>query len=170
MLRRILVGTFVASGSGSEAYLGRAMRLRRAVAMDFARVFSVSGEGGDHRGVDALLVPTAAGDAPKLDYAIGAGWGETTVGPVRYSAAEEYATDCMTVPFSLAGLPAISLPAGLSARGMPLGLQLVGRLGRDWDLLAMARALEGRLHFQDRLRARGTFWIPGADPPPLSPP
>ena len=172
VLRRILVGTFVASGSGSEAYLGRAMRLRRAVAMDFGKVFSgeggVRGRGRDW-GVDALLVPTAAGDAPKLDYAIGAGWGETTVGPVRYSAAEEYATDCMTVPFSLAGLPAISLPAGLSARGMPLGLQLVGRLGRDWDLLAMARALEGRLHFQDRLRTRGTFWIPGADPPPVSP-
>jgi len=157
VLRRILVGTFVASGGGSEQYLGRAMRLRRAVAQDLAAVFS--------SGVDALLVPTAAGDAPRLDYAIGSGWGETTVGPSKYSAAEEYATDCMTVPFSLAGLPVINVPAGLSARGMPLGLQLVGRLGRDWDLLAMARALEGQLKFRQRLRESGTFWIQDAAPP-----
>jgi aspartyl-tRNA(Asn)/glutamyl-tRNA(Gln) amidotransferase subunit A len=118
--RRILIGTYVLSAGYYDAYYLKAQKVRSLIARDFREAFKT---------VDVILTPTAPSDA----FAIG----EKTDDPVTM-----YLNDVFTVPTSLAGLPAISVPAGLSARGLPLGLQLIGRPFDEETVLRAAAALE----------------------------
>jgi aspartyl-tRNA(Asn)/glutamyl-tRNA(Gln) amidotransferase subunit A len=130
--RRVLIGTYVLSAGYYDAYYLKAQKVRQLIAEDFRRAFE---------GVDVLLTPTA----PSAAFAIG----EKMDDPVAM-----YLNDVFTVPASLAGLPAISVPAGLSAEGLPLGLQVIGR---PWDEATVFRAagvLEDAAGFAARPRRR----------------
>lgn len=123
--RRILIGTYVLSAGYYDAYYLKAQKVRALIANDFTTAFA---------SVDALLTPTAPSDA----FAIG----EKMDDPITM-----YLNDVFTVPTSLAGLPAISVPAGLSGRGLPLGLQLIGRPFDEATVLKLAGALEADAGF-----------------------
>ena len=103
--RRILIGTYVLSAGYYDAYYLKAQKVRALIARDFTETFEK---------VDAILTPTA----PSAAFAIG----ERTADPIAM-----YLNDVLTVPANLAGLPAMSVPAGLDANGLPLGLQAIGR-------------------------------------------
>ena len=118
--RRILIGTYVLSAGYYDAYYLKALKVRRRIADDFDAAF---------REVDAILTPTA----PSAAF----GLGERTDDPVAM-----YLNDVFTVTTNLAGLPGISLPAGLSSEGLPLGLQLIGRALDEGTLFSLAGAME----------------------------
>ena len=118
--RRILIGTYVLSAGYYDAYYLKAQKVRRRIADDFDAAF---------REVDAILTPTA----PSAAF----GLGERDDDPVSM-----YLNDVFTVTTNLAGLPGISLPAGLSSRGLPLGLQLIGRALDEGTLFSLAGAME----------------------------
>jgi aspartyl-tRNA(Asn)/glutamyl-tRNA(Gln) amidotransferase subunit A len=124
--RRILIGTYVLSAGYYDAYYLKAQKVRRRIADDFATAFET---------VDALLTPTAPSAAFRL--------GETSADPVAM-----YLNDIFTVTVNLAGLPAISLPGGLDASGLPLGLQLIGRALDEGALFTLAGALEKAAAFR----------------------
>jgi len=126
--RRILIGTYVLSAGFYDAYYRKAQRVRKQIADDFTSVYQK---------VDALLTPTA----PSAAFAIG----EKMDDPVAM-----YLNDVFTVPASLAGLPGISIPAGLSSSGLPLGLQLLGRPFDEETVLKAAGVLEGAAAFDAR--------------------
>jgi aspartyl-tRNA(Asn)/glutamyl-tRNA(Gln) amidotransferase subunit A len=126
--RRILIGTYVLSAGYYDAYYLKAQKVRRRIADDFDAAF---------RDVDALLTPTA----PSAAF----GLGERTDDPVAM-----YLNDVFTVTTNLAGLPGISLPAGLSSSGLPLGLQLIGRALDEGTLFSLAGALEKAAAFKAR--------------------
>ncbi len=125
--RRILIGTYVLSAGYYDAYYLKAQKVRALIARDFNEAF---------KQVDVILTPTTPSDA----FAIG----EKTDDPITM-----YLNDVFTVPTSLAGLPGISVPAGLSARGLPLGLQLIGRPFDEETVLRAAAALEQAAGFVD---------------------
>ncbi|HUC09513.1 MAG TPA: amidase family protein, partial [Stellaceae bacterium] len=125
--RRVLIGTYVLSAGYYDAYYLKAQRVRALIARDFAEAF---------QRVDAILAPTA----PSAAFAIG----ENSDDPVTM-----YLNDVFTVPASLAGLPAISVPAGLTADGLPLGLQIIGRAFDEEAVLRVAGVLEGAAQFRD---------------------
>jgi aspartyl-tRNA(Asn)/glutamyl-tRNA(Gln) amidotransferase subunit A len=120
--RRILIGTYVLSAGYYDAYYLRAQKVRALIARDFAEAFQK---------VDAILTPTAPSDAFKL--------GEKQDDPITM-----YLNDVFTVPASLAGVPAMSVPAGLSAQGLPLGLQVIGRMFDEETVLKVGAVLEGK--------------------------
>jgi aspartyl-tRNA(Asn)/glutamyl-tRNA(Gln) amidotransferase subunit A len=122
--RRIMLGTYALSSGYYDAYYGRAQRVRTKIAEDFANAFSE---------VDFILTPTAPSVAFKL--------GEKTSDPLAM-----YLNDYCTVPMSLAGIPAISIPCGLSA-GLPVGLQIAGPAFSENRLLDAAHAVEQSLGF-----------------------
>jgi len=124
--RRILIGTYVLSAGYYDAYYKKAQRVRGRIIEDFRNAFEK---------VDVLLTPTA----PSGAFAIG----EEPTDPVTM-----YLNDVFTVPASLAGLPGISLPAGLSADGLPLGLQLLAKNFDEETLFAAAGTLETALAFK----------------------
>jgi aspartyl-tRNA(Asn)/glutamyl-tRNA(Gln) amidotransferase subunit A len=124
--RRVLIGTYVLSAGYYDAYYLKAQRVRSLVMRDFATAFEQ---------VDCLLAPTA----PSAAFAIG----ENSDDPVAM-----YLNDVFTVPASLAGLPAISVPAGLSGDGLPLGLQLIGRGFDERTVLRVAGVLEEAAQFR----------------------
>jgi aspartyl-tRNA(Asn)/glutamyl-tRNA(Gln) amidotransferase subunit A len=126
--RRVLIGTYVLSAGYYDAYYLRAQRVRTLIARDFARAYEQ---------VDVLLTPTA----PSAAFGIG----EKMDDPVAM-----YLNDVFTVPASLAGLPAISVPAGLSADGLPLGLQIIGRAFDEETVIAAGAALERAAAFTHR--------------------
>jgi aspartyl-tRNA(Asn)/glutamyl-tRNA(Gln) amidotransferase subunit A len=126
--RRVLIGTYALSAGYYDAYYLKAQRVRTLIARDFAEVFER---------VDCLLAPTA----PSAAFAAG----EMTEDPVAM-----YLNDVFTVPANLAGLPAISVPAGLSADGLPLGLQLIGRAFDEATVLRVAEVLERAAQFRHR--------------------
>jgi aspartyl-tRNA(Asn)/glutamyl-tRNA(Gln) amidotransferase subunit A len=126
--RRVLIGTYVLSHGYYDAYYLRAQRVRTLIARDFARAYEQ---------VDVLLAPTA----PSAAFAIG----EKMDDPVAM-----YLNDVFTVPASLAGLPAISVPAGLSADGLPLGLQIIGRAFDEETVITAGAALERAAAFSHR--------------------
>jgi aspartyl-tRNA(Asn)/glutamyl-tRNA(Gln) amidotransferase subunit A len=122
--RRIMLGTYALSSGYYDAYYARAQRVRTKIAEDFREAFTQ---------VDVIVTPTAPTVAFKL--------GEKTSDPLSM-----YLNDFCTVPMSLAGIPAISIPCGLSA-GLPVGLQLAGPAFSENRLLDAAHALERSLGF-----------------------
>jgi aspartyl-tRNA(Asn)/glutamyl-tRNA(Gln) amidotransferase subunit A len=126
--RRIMIGTFVLSAGYYDAYYLRAQKVRTLVKRDFEKVFA--------DGVDAILAPAT----PTPAFGIGE---KSSDDPV-----EMYLNDVFTVTVNLAGLPGISVPAGLSGDGLPLGLQLIGRPFEEETLFSLAEIME---------QAAGTF-------------
>lgn len=118
--RRILIGTYVLSAGYYDAYYIKAQKVRTLIAQDFADAYNL---------VDVLLTPTT----PTAAFAVG----EKIDDPLSM-----YLNDVFTVPVNLAGLPGISIPAGLSSQGLPLGLQLIGRTFDEETLLRVADVLE----------------------------
>ncbi len=123
--RRILIGTYVLSAGYYDAYYVKAQKVRALIAQEFAEAFKKA---------DVLLTPTA----PFPAFAIG----EKMDDPVQM-----YINDVFTVPASLAGLPAMSVPAGLSADGLPLGLHLIGKPFDEATLLRVGQAVEQAANF-----------------------
>ena len=123
--RRVLIGTYVLSAGYYDAYYLKAQRVRALIARDFAAAF---------QRVDCILAPTA----PSAAFAIG----EKADDPIAM-----YLNDVFTVPADLAGLPAISVPAGLSADRLPLGLQVIGRAFDESTVLRVGAVLENRARF-----------------------
>ncbi len=128
--RRILIGTYVLSAGYYDAYYLRAQKVRALILKDFTGAFSR---------VDALLTPTA----PSAAFALG----ENMDDPVKM-----YLNDVFTVPASMAGVPGMSVPAGLDADGLPLGLQVIGRPFDEETVFAVGAALERSAGF-DKLPA-----------------
>ncbi|MFC6435549.1 Asp-tRNA(Asn)/Glu-tRNA(Gln) amidotransferase subunit GatA [Novosphingobium resinovorum] len=123
--RRILIGTYVLSAGFYDAYYTKAQKVRALISQDFAKAFEQ---------VDVLLTPTA----PSAAFALG----ESNEDPIAM-----YLNDVFTVPASLAGLPAMSVPADLDAQGLPLGLQIIGRPLDEQGVLNAGLAIEGRAGF-----------------------
>ena len=120
--RRVMIGTYVLSAGFYDAYYNRARRVRALIKQDFEQVFAA--------GVDAILTPATPSSA--------FGLGEmASADPI-----EMYLNDVFTVTVNLAGLPGISVPVGLDAKGLPLGLQLIGRPWDEAGLLNHAHVLE----------------------------
>ena len=120
--RRIMIGSYVLSSGFFDAYYLQAQKARTVLINEFNTLFEQ---------YDFLLMPTAPTPA--------FGIGENTDDPVKM-----YLADVMTVPPSLAGLPALSVPAGVNAQGLPIGAQLVGRTKSDATLIALAGSMEAR--------------------------
>ncbi|CAO3413191.1 Asp-tRNA(Asn)/Glu-tRNA(Gln) amidotransferase subunit GatA [Azospirillum endophyticum] len=118
--RRILIGTYVLSAGYYDAYYNKARQVRTRIKQDFDEAF---------KSCDVILTPTA----PSTPFAIG----EKMDDPVQM-----YLIDVFTVPVNLAGLPAMSVPAGLGADGLPLGLQLIGRPFDEETLLRVGQIVE----------------------------
>jgi aspartyl-tRNA(Asn)/glutamyl-tRNA(Gln) amidotransferase subunit A len=118
--RRIMIGTYVLSAGYYDAYYLRAQKIRALILRDFTEAFGK---------VDAILTPTA----PSAAF----GLGEKMDDPVTM-----YLNDVFTVPASLAGVPAMSVPAGLSAEGLPLGLQVIGKHFDEETVFAVSSVLE----------------------------
>jgi aspartyl-tRNA(Asn)/glutamyl-tRNA(Gln) amidotransferase subunit A len=118
--RRILIGTYVLSAGYYDAYYLRAQKVRALILRDFTEAFGK---------VDALLTPTA----PSAAFA----QGENMDDPIKM-----YLNDLFTTQADLAGVPAISVPGGLDANGLPLGLQVIGKPFDEETVLAVAAAIE----------------------------
>ena len=129
--RRVMVGTYVLSAGYYDAYYLKAQRVRALILGDFTEAF---------KAVDVILAPST----PSAAFAVG----EKMDDPIAM-----YLNDVFTVPANLAGLPGISLPAGLSEDGLPLGLQIIGRAFDEETVLKAAAALEAAAGFS----ARPTF-------------
>ncbi len=123
--RRILLGTYTLSAGYYDAYYIKAQKVRRLILQDFEKAYEKC---------DFLLTPTA----PSAAFAIG----ENEDDPIKM-----YLNDVFTVPASLAGLPGISLPAGLSSEGLPLGLQILGRAWDEETVFRAAGAIERAANF-----------------------
>jgi aspartyl-tRNA(Asn)/glutamyl-tRNA(Gln) amidotransferase subunit A len=123
--RRIMIGTYVLSAGYYDAYYLRAQKVRALILKDFTDVFAQ---------VDVLLTPTAPTGA--------FGQGEKMDDPVAM-----YLNDVFTVPASMAGVPGMSVPAGLDAQGLPLGLQVIGRPFDEETVFAVSQVLEDAAAF-----------------------
>ena len=133
--RRVMVGTYVLSAGFYDAYYNRARRVRTLIKRDFEEAFD--------QGVDAILTPAT----PSAAFGLGE---MADADPVAM-----YLNDVFTVTVNLAGLPGISVPAGLDPKGLPLGLQLIGRPWEEGDLLNVAYALETAAGFVSK---PGKWW------------
>ncbi|MET0601446.1 MAG: Asp-tRNA(Asn)/Glu-tRNA(Gln) amidotransferase subunit GatA [Baekduia sp.] len=122
--RRIMLGTYALSSGYYDAYYGKAQRVRTKIAEDYRNAFET---------VDLIVTPTA----PTVAFALGA----KTADPL-----EMYLNDLFTVPISLAGIPAISIPAGLSDN-LPVGFQMAGPAFSENRILGAAYALERAIGF-----------------------
>ena len=131
--RRIMIGTYVLSAGFYDAYYTKAQKVRTLIVRDFEQAFQQC---------DVLLTPTA----PSAAFALG----EKTADPIAM-----YLNDVFTVPASLAGLPAMSVPGGLDAQGLPLGLQIIGRPLDEQGVLNAGLAIEQRAGFSAR---PGKWW------------
>lgn len=129
--RRILIGTYVLSAGFYDAYYTQAQKVRTLIARDFERAFEQC---------DVLLTPTA----PSAAFALG----EKQADPLAM-----YLNDVFTVPASLAGLPAMSVPGGLDKDGLPLGLQIIGKPLDEQGVLNAGLAIEQRAGFTARPQA-----------------
>jgi len=131
VIRRILLGTFVLSAGFYDAYYMRAQRVRRLIYDDFKKVFEQ---------VDVLLTPAAP--TPALSYEA----------MKNMSPVDVYLGDVFTTPSSLAGVPALSLPVGLSKEGLPIGLQVIGKHFDEETVFQVAGALEMAAQFNVKPR------------------
>jgi aspartyl-tRNA(Asn)/glutamyl-tRNA(Gln) amidotransferase subunit A len=120
--RRIMIGTYVLSAGYYDAYYLRAQKVRTLIKRDFEDVFA--------RGVDAILTPAT----PSAAFGIGEKGGADPI--------EMYLNDVFTVTVNMAGLPGLSVPGGLSAEGLPLGLQLIGRPFDEETLFSLGAVIE----------------------------
>jgi aspartyl-tRNA(Asn)/glutamyl-tRNA(Gln) amidotransferase subunit A len=118
--RRIMIGTYALSAGYYDAYYLKAQKVRTLIKQDFEQAFEQ---------VDALVTPTAPTTAFKLN--------EKVSDPLSM-----YLLDLMTIPVNLAGLPALSLPCGFDAAGLPVGLQIIGNVLREDQILQVAHAYE----------------------------
>lgn len=126
--RRIMLGAYALSAGYYDAYYRKAQSVRTLVCRDFEEAF---------RKVDVVLSPTSPVPAFKI--------GEKTHSPL-----EMYLMDVLTLPCSLAGLPGVSIPCGFTGKGLPIGLQLLGRPFDEAQLLTAARAFEREHDFHQR--------------------
>ena len=120
--RRIMIGTYVLSAGYYDAYYVRAQKIRTLIKRDFETAFDA--------GIDAILTPAT----PSAAFGLGE---KGSADPV-----EMYLNDIFTVTVNMAGLPGISVPAGLSTEGLPLGLQVIGRAFDEETLFSVARVIE----------------------------
>ena len=127
--RRIMIGTYVLSSGYYDAYYLKAQKVRRLIKNDFDEVY---------KKVDAILTPSTPSSAFKI--------GEKTNDPVSM-----YLNDIFTVPINLAGLPAISIPAGHDEKGYPLGLQIIGKAFDEQNILNIAYSLEEEINFKNKM-------------------
>jgi aspartyl-tRNA(Asn)/glutamyl-tRNA(Gln) amidotransferase subunit A len=132
--RRVMVGTYVLSAGFYDAYYNRARRVRALIKQDFDTVFA--------EGVDAILTPAT----PSAAFGLGE---MADADPIQM-----YLNDVFTVTVNLAGLPGIAVPTGQDDKGLPLGLQLIGRPWEEADLLNVAYSLEQSAGFV----AKPTKW------------
>ncbi|MCW1427743.1 Asp-tRNA(Asn)/Glu-tRNA(Gln) amidotransferase subunit GatA [Novosphingobium sp. JCM 18896] len=123
--RRILIGTYVLSAGFYDAYYTQAQKVRALISRDFKEAWAHC---------DVILAPTT----PSASFALG----EKSADPL-----EMYLNDVFSVPASLAGLPAMSVPAGLNAEGLPLGLQIIGKPFDEQGVLNAGLAIESRAQF-----------------------
>tara|TARA_B100001029_G_scaffold162263_1_gene151557 strand:+ start:309 stop:1769 length:1461 start_codon:yes stop_codon:yes gene_type:complete len=128
--RRILIGTYVLSSGYYDAYYLKAQKVRYLIKNDFDQVF---------KKVDAILTPSTPSSAFKI--------GEKKDDPISM-----YLNDIFTVPVNLAGIPAISIPAGTDNNNYPLGLQLIGKPLDEQKLLNIAFAAEKKINFKQTLK------------------
>jgi len=117
--RRIMIGTYVLSSGYYDSYYGKACAVRELIKQDFEKAFEK---------VDAILTPTTPSPAFKI--------GEKTADPLTM-----YLADIFTVSANIACIPAISVPAGMTSAGLPVGMQLMGAYGEDLLLLEVAKEL-----------------------------
>jgi len=120
--RRIMIGTYVLSAGYYDAYYLRAQKVRTLIKKDFEECFA--------RGIDAMLTPAT----PTAAFGVGE---KGQADPI-----EMYLNDVFTVTVNMAGLPGISVPAGLDGQGLPLGLQLIGRPFDEATLFSLGQAIE----------------------------
>ena len=132
--RRIMIGTYVLSSGYYDAYYLKAQKVRKLIKNDFDEVY---------KKVDAILTPSTPSSAFKI--------GEKSNDPVSM-----YLNDIFTVPVNLAGLPAISIPAGVDAKGYPLGLQIIGKPFDEQNILNIAYAMEEKINFKNKIT---DWWI-----------
>jgi len=126
--RRVLIGTYVLSAGYYDAYYLKAQKVRTRIADDFREAWQT---------VDAILTPATPSAAFSAD--------DPPTDPVAM-----YLNDVFTVPVNLAGLPGISVPSGLTADGLPLGLQVIGKAFDEATVLRVGRALEEAAAFDAR--------------------
>ncbi len=132
--RRILIGTYVLSSGYYDAYYLKAQKVRQLIKKDFDDNF---------RKVDAILTPSTPSSAFKI--------GEKTNDPISM-----YLNDIFTVPANLAGLPALSLPAGLDKQGYPLGLQLISKALDEQKILNIGYAIEKNCGYKNKIKK---WWL-----------
>ena len=125
--RRILIGAYVLSAGYYDAYYRQAQKVRRLIKDDFQRIFN---------DVDFIVTPTTPNEAFKIG---------DKLDPISM-----YKNDIYTVPTSLAGLPGISIPSGLSTNGLPLGIQFIGNYFEEKKLLQIAALAEKELNFNEQ--------------------
>uniref|UniRef100_A0A3P9KZI6 Glutamyl-tRNA(Gln) amidotransferase subunit A, mitochondrial n=1 Tax=Oryzias latipes TaxID=8090 RepID=A0A3P9KZI6_ORYLA len=125
---RVLSGNYFLLKQNYQHYFVKAQKVRRLICDDFRRVFA--------SGVDVLLTPTTLTDAAR--------YGDFTQEDNRTRSAQE---DVFTQPANMSGLPAVSVPTALSSRGLPIGLQLIGKALDDHRLLAVAQWMERQVGF-----------------------
>ena len=132
--RRIMIGTYVLSSGYYDAYYLKAQKVRRLIKNDFDEAY---------KKVDAILTPSTPSSAFKI--------GEKLNDPVSM-----YLNDIFTVPINLAGLPAISLPAGHDKNGFPLGLQVIGKAFDEQTILNIAYSIEKNIGYKNNIN---DWWI-----------
>ena len=132
--RRIMIGTYVLSSGYYDAYYLKAQKVRQLIKKDFDEAYNK---------VDAILTPSTPSSAFKI--------GEKSDDPVSM-----YLNDIFTVPVNLAGLPGISIPAGLDKRGYPLGLQIIGKPFDEQSILNIAYSMEEKINFKNKF---SDWWI-----------
>jgi aspartyl-tRNA(Asn)/glutamyl-tRNA(Gln) amidotransferase subunit A len=132
--RRIMIGTYVLSSGYYDAYYLKAQKVRRLIKKDFDEAYSK---------VDVILTPSTPSSAFKI--------GEKTNDPISM-----YLNDIFTVPVNLAGLPGISIPAGVDKKGYPLGLQIIGKPFDEQTILNIAYSMEEKINFKNIIT---DWWI-----------
>ena len=138
--RRVLIGTYVLSAGYYDAYYIKAQKIRRLIQQDFTNVY---------KQVDLLLTPATPSAAFPVN--------QKQTDPIT-----AYLNDVFTVPASLAGVPAVSVPSGLSAEGLPLGLQLIAPSFQEEKLIKAARVLEKAAAFSAVATGAATGGVAGA--------
>jgi len=128
--RRVLIGTYVLSSGYYDAYYLKAQKVRQLIKNDFDKAFGK---------VDAILTPSTPTSAFKI-------------GDKKNDPVSMYLNDIFTVPVNLAGLPAISVPAGYDKKNLPLGLQLIGKPFDEQTILNLSLAIEKRANFHNKCK------------------